>query len=84
MGDKIQMQSSSLFDYLNWRGDLPFESVPLGEVDSLILSILSYVDFSGFVDEEIPARKKPPVLLSVTKDFLRAQNGAIQIGRAHV
>ena len=77
MSDKSQMQSSSLFDYLNWRGDLPFESVPLCEVDSLILSILSYVDFSGFVDEALPERKKPPVLLTVTKDFLRAQNGAI-------
>ena len=77
MSEKIQMQSSSLFDYLNWRGDLLFENVPLCEVDSLILSILSYVDFSGFVESEIPTQKRPPVLLAVTKDFLRAQNGAI-------
>ena len=77
MSEKIQMQNSSLFDYLNWRGDLLFENVPLCEVDSLILSILSYVDFSGFVESEIPTQKRPPVLLAVTKDFLRAQNGAI-------
>lgn len=77
MSERSQMQSSSLFDYLNWRGDLLFESVPLGEVDSLILSILSYIDYTGFVAPEAEHKKKPPVLLTVTKDFLRAQNGAI-------
>ena len=77
MSERSQMQSSSLFDYLNWRGDLLFESVPFGEVDSLILSILAYVDYTGFVAPETDHQKKPPVLLTVTKDFLRAQNGAI-------
>ena len=77
MSERVQMQSSSLFEYLNWRGDLPFESVAFGEVDSLILSILSYVDYTGFVSEDFNIKKKPHVLLTVTKDFLRAQNGAI-------
>ncbi len=77
MSEKGQMQSSSLFDYLNWRGDLLFESVPFCEVDSLILSLLAYIDFTGFVDDQTRHEKKPPVFLTVTKDFLRAQNGAI-------
>ena len=77
MSERSQMQSSALFDYLNWRGDLLFENVPFGEVDSLILSILAYVDFTGFVAPEPEQKKKPPVLLTVTKDFLRAQKGAI-------
>ena len=77
MNEKSQLQTSALFDYLSWRGDLSFEAVPLCEVDSLILSILSYIDFTNFVREELTAEKKPPVLLTVTKDFLRAQNGAI-------
>ena len=77
MSERVQMQSSSLFDYLNWRGDLLFDKVPLCEVDSLILSIISYVDLSGFVSEGAVSDKKPPVLLTVTKDFLRAQNGVI-------
>ena len=77
MSDKSQLQTSALFDYLSWRGDLSFEAVPLCEVDSLILSILSYIDFADFVREEPTAEKKPPVLLTVTKDFLRSQNGAI-------
>ena len=77
MSDKSQLQTSALFDYLSWRGDLSFEAVPLCEVDSLILSILAYIDFTNFVREEPATEKKPPVLLTVTKDFLRAQNGAI-------
>ena len=32
---------SSILDYLRWRGDLPLASIPLGEVDGLILSQLS-------------------------------------------
>ena len=42
----------SLFDYLDWRGDLRFSEVPLGEVDGLVLSLLSYIDFEG-IDELI-------------------------------
>ena len=77
MSEKSLLQTSALFDYLSWRGDLLFETVPLCEVDSLILSILTYIDFGDFVSEELSFEKKPPVLLTVTKDFLRAQNGAI-------
>ena len=77
MSEKSLLQTSALFDYLSWRGDLSFDTVPLCEVDSLILSILTYIDFGDFVSEELSFEKKPPVLLTVTKDFLRAQNGAI-------
>lgn len=34
---------ANLFDYLEWRGDLTFEQVPLNHVDNLILSCLGYV-----------------------------------------
>lgn len=36
-------------DYLEWRGDIPFTCMPFNEVDSLVLSILSYTDFSDIV-----------------------------------
>ena len=35
---------SEIFDYLKWRGDLSFSKVAFGEVDSVIFSMLSYVD----------------------------------------
>ena len=40
-----------MFDYVSWRGDLTFEQAPFNEVDSLIFSLLSYVDFKGIVPE---------------------------------
>ena len=36
---------SDIFDYLKWRGDLTFSVAEFGEVDGLILSMLSYIDF---------------------------------------
>ena len=40
---------SNLFDYLEWRGDLSLESVPVTEADNLAFSLLSYVDLDGIV-----------------------------------
>ena len=40
---------ADLFEYLKWRGDLPFDRVPLGEVDNLIFSLLSYVKYQGVI-----------------------------------
>ncbi|MBO4426553.1 MAG: DUF2974 domain-containing protein [Clostridiales bacterium] len=40
---------SNFFDYLTWRGDLTFDQDPFNDIDALILSTLSYVDFSDVV-----------------------------------
>lgn len=42
---------ANVLDYIRWRGDLSFERAPLCEVDALILSELSYIDFSDVIDE---------------------------------
>ncbi|NMA61370.1 MAG: hypothetical protein GX956_05765, partial [Firmicutes bacterium] len=42
---------ANLFDYLHWRGDLTFEQVPFNDIDSLILSRLSYLPFDHIVPE---------------------------------
>ncbi|MCR4611059.1 MAG: DUF2974 domain-containing protein [Lachnospiraceae bacterium] len=39
----------NMTDYLKWRGDLSFEQDPFNEVDNIILSFLSYSDFSNIV-----------------------------------
>ena len=41
----------TLFDYITWRGDLSFDEAPLNEVDSLIFSLLSYVEYKDIVAE---------------------------------
>ena len=39
----------TLIDYVKWRGDLSFTESPLNEVDSLIFSLLTYLDLSEIV-----------------------------------
>ena len=69
----------TLFDYLNWRGDLSFSQSPLNEVDSLIFSLLSYVDFSGivpsnFTDGGIPLRAAANTFASKYPDPAKRDN----------
>ena len=40
-------------DYVRWRGDLPFSLCPLNEVDSLIFSVLAYLEMNEIVPAEI-------------------------------
>ncbi len=40
---------ANVFDYLDWRGDLTFAQAPCNEIDSLIFSLISYVDFADIV-----------------------------------
>lgn len=40
---------ANVFDYLDWRGDLPFSAAPFSPPDNLILCCLSYVHFGGIV-----------------------------------
>lgn len=42
----------NIVDYVIWRGDLTFEKCPFNEIDNLIFSQLSYVDFAGIVSED--------------------------------
>ena len=77
MAQNVANQTSGLFDYLDWRGDLSFENVPVCEVDSLIFSMISYIDFTDAVDEEL-GDKKPQVLLGATKAYLKKHSGIIK------
>ena len=58
--------ADTLFDYLHWRGDLPFDLVPPGPVDFLILSQLVHAPLEklgeGASREECTLRTLTPVL----------------------
>lgn len=65
---------ADLFDYLHWRGDLRFSQVPVGPVDALIFSALSYLTFGGSVTE----RPEIPVSLRQVSEEFFAQPDAEQ------
>ena len=46
---------ANIIDYVLWRGDIPFAQVPLGEVDALVLSYLSYMPYDALVSEKFAA-----------------------------
>ena len=64
---------ASVFDYLDWRGDITFGEVGLGEIDSLILSAICYVDFFEIVPADMEG--KPVSMLSAARAYLRAHKG---------
>ena len=43
---------ANVFDYLDWRGDLTLDLVPLCDVDAVVLSRLSYLPLDGLVPPE--------------------------------
>ena len=43
----------NILDYIDWRGDLTFDKEPFGEVDALVFSTISYVEFDKIVSDEI-------------------------------
>ena len=47
---------ANMFDYLAWRGDLSLSQSPFLDVDSLILSTMSYIFFDGIVSERLEER----------------------------
>ena len=64
---------SNVFDYLDWRGDITFSEVGLCEIDSLILSMICYIDFDGIVPAAQDARSVQ--FLSAARQYLRAHKG---------
>ena len=47
----------SILDYLQWRGDLPFSRDPFSEVDAVVFSALTYVEFDSVLTEPMTLRQ---------------------------
>ena len=47
----------SILDYLQWRGDLPFSRDPFSEVDAVVFSALTYVEFDSLLTEPVTLRQ---------------------------
>ena len=57
---------ADIFDYLTWRGDVPFSADPFNLVDNLVLSELAYTDFTGVLSDSF---RKTSVLTADKKYF---------------
>ena len=73
MPQKQAKTFSNILDYITWRGDLTFEQSPMCEVDGLIFSMLSYVEYDGIVPSAVQMEREPQALLTVTKRYLKAK-----------
>lgn len=68
----------TVFDYLDWRGDLSFEVSPPNEVDVMILSQIVYLD----LDSEIPEEGGAVTLRTAMRSFVRRNQGKrLYLGR---
>lgn len=47
---------ANVHEYLAWRGDLSFDERGFNDADNIVLSCLSYLDFSGIVPGEFAAK----------------------------
>lgn len=57
---------NTIFDYLEWRGDLSFEIDKFNKIDALILARLVYIPFDNMIENEM-------VLEKVLKIFLKSR-----------
>ena len=71
---------SNLMDYMDWRGDVTFAGSPFSEVDNIILSMTSFVDFSGIVPPEL--NSKPGGFSAAMKKYARVSRERDYLGGA--
>lgn len=65
----------NLFDYLEWRGDLTFDEVPVCEVDNLIFCLLAYVNLDGIVPSD--SAKGRVALRHAAADYFFTHNDSV-------
>ena len=87
---------ATMFDYIQWRGDLTFTQDPPNAVDALIFSCLSYIHYGGLVElqpekpvllrdaaEYFFTQPEPETLVRVEKDMDLLQKAALSTRFGH-
>ncbi|MCR5231187.1 MAG: DUF2974 domain-containing protein [Acholeplasmatales bacterium] len=70
---------ANILDYINWRGDLTFTANPFNEIDNVILSCLSYIDYEDTVPT-YPKANRVSYQNAVKKVFEKKQKDKIVLG----
>ena len=63
----------TMYEYIDWRGDISFDVLSVGEVDNMIFSQVCYIDFKRIVPASPTA--KPVSFLAATKRYVNAHKG---------
>ena len=76
--------TDSIFDYINWRGDLSFRQSSFNEVDGAILAKLSYIPFEKVLEQGSPeavsiadAAKRLFALPNIEGAFMRKEDSPL-------
>lgn len=69
---------NTVFDYIKWRGDLRFGQEPFNEVDSVILSMICFLDYAGVVPG--PEEHGSITLAEAMTHFERSFSGDRRLG----
>ncbi len=69
---------NTVFDYIKWRGDLSFRQDPFNEVDSVILSMVCFLDFLNIVPA--PGEPGSVSLRQAMEHFERTFTGERRLG----
>ena len=72
--------TTTVVDYLRWRGDIPFSADPFNEVDNLVLCIVSYLNFRRF-PELLTRNPKEAVLLRDISQKLTEEDEQLGLSR---
>lgn len=65
------MKKADVFDYLSWRGDLTFAQSAFNEIDSLILSVFAYLDYSFAQEKNAVQFRDAVAVINRTTDKLK-------------
>ncbi len=65
----------TVFDYLDWRGDLSFAESHINEVDALLFSMLSYLNFQDIVP---PSHQSDGITLKAAANAIFSREDAVE------
>lgn len=65
------MKKADVFDYLSWRGDLTLAQSAFNEIDSLILSVFAYLDYSFAQAKNVVQFRDAIAVINRTRDKLK-------------
>ncbi|MGN1295405.1 MAG: Mbeg1-like protein [Bacilli bacterium] len=69
----------NIFDYLLWRKDLSFSQSEINEVDALIFSVISYIEYDGIIPT-YPSKRKIQYAKCVEELFSNTPKKEINLG----